>query len=124
MTTNQVMHVFPNVSMSNGHDGLAKEAMKTSKVNVRELSIGQFAMFINKAFTAVKVFGANNVLLHYKHPKGHHLNYKALKLIPAFFDGQDMGYTRALRQIIKTEYPHLFEKEDRSPKRKRQGEDF
>jgi len=122
--SNQVMHVYPNVSMSNGHDGLANIAMKANKVIVKKLVVGQFALFINKSFTACKVFGANNVLLHYKHPLGHHLNYKALKLIPEFYDGQDIGYTKAMRQIIMTEYPHLAEKKEKPPRRKKQGKDF
>ena len=110
---NTIMHVYPNVSMSNGHDGLEAIAKSVNHVDVKKLPVGQFALFINRAFTACKVFGANNVLLHYKHPKNHHLNYKALKLIPEFFTGQDLGYTRALRQVIKDEYPHLFEKTTR-----------
>jgi hypothetical protein len=103
------MHVYTNVSLQNGHEGLEAIAKKSNKVNVRELKVGEFALFINRAFTAVKVFGANNVLLHYKHPQRHILNYKALRLLPVFMEGQDIGYTKALRQIIKEEYPHLFE---------------
>lgn len=125
MTSNNVMHVYPNVSMSNGHDGLKVIAKKMSKLDVSELQVGQFALFINKAFTACKMFGANNVLLHYKHPLNHCLDYKALRLLPEFFDGQDIGYTKALRQVIKTGYPHLFEDEDeKKPSRKKQGKDF
>jgi hypothetical protein len=107
--SNQVLHIFPNVNLQNGHDGLRAYAKKSYKINVDDLQVGQFAIFINRAFTAVKVFAANNVLVHYKHPKKHMLNYKALKLIPEFFEGQDIGYTKALRQVIKEEYPHLFE---------------
>ena len=121
---NNVMHVFPNVSMSNGHDGLRGVAKKVGKLDVDDLKLGQFALFVNRPFTACKLFAANNVLVHYKHPQNHCLDYKALKLLPEFFDGQDIGYTKALRQVLKNGYPHLFVDEDRAPKRKKQGEDF
>lgn len=125
---NHVMHIYPNVSMSNGHDGL-KAIAKKYKLDVSDLKVGQFALFINNAFTACKLYAANNVLLHYKHPKNHCLNYKALKLLPEFYDGQDIGYTRALKQVIRESYPHLFdkmeeEKKESKPSRKRQGKDF
>lgn len=111
MKTNTIMHVLPNVSMSNGHDGLAQVAKKTLKVDVRSLPIGEFALFINRGFTACKLYAANNIVLHYKHPKGHHLNYKALKLIPQFYNGQNIGYTKALDAVIRKDYPYLFEGE-------------
>jgi len=95
--------------MSNGHEGLANVAYKTNKVDVGGLKVGQFALFINRAFTACKLFGANNILLHYKHPKNHILDYKALRLLPEFYDGQNINYTKALRQVLKQGYPHLFE---------------
>jgi len=116
---NTVMHIFPNVSMSNGHDGLREVAKKVGRIQVDDLKVGQFALFINKAFTACKFYAANNVLLHYKHPKDHCLDYKALKLLPEFYTGQDIGYTKALKQSIRESYPHLFEdEEERAPKRK------
>lgn len=109
MSSNIVMHVYPHTTMQYGHKGLAEVAMKTNKLDVYKLRVGQFALFINNAFTAVKLFGANGVLVHYKHPKNHILDYKALRLIPLFFDGQDIGYTKALSRVIRDEYPHLFE---------------
>lgn len=126
MSSNTVMHIFPNVSMSNGHDGLKETAKKVGKLDVSSLRVGQFALFINKAFTACKFYAANNVVLHYKHPLNHCLDYKALKLLPDFFDGQNLNYTRALKQAIKDGYPHLFDGDDdpTPPKRKKQGKDF
>ena len=103
---NKIMHIFPNVSMSNGHDGLEQIAMR-HKVSLNDLQVGQFAMFINRSFTAVKVFAANRVIIHYKNPKGHLLNYKALKLVPEFYNGQSIEYTKALKKVILKEYPYL-----------------
>ena len=107
--SNNIMHVYPNICMSNGHEGLAAVAQKTNKVNVTNLKVGEFCLFVNRAFTACKLFGSNNVLLHYKHPQNHCLDYKALRLLPEFYDGQNIGYSKALRQVLKKGYPHLFE---------------
>jgi len=111
MNTNTVMHVYPNVCMSNGHDGLAIVAKKENKVNVRKLRVGEFALFINRGFTACKLVAANNIVLHYKHPKGHRLEYAALTLIPHFYNGQNIEYTKALDMVIRKNYPYLFEHE-------------
>ena len=110
---NKIMHVYTNVNLQNGHEGLTGIAKKENKVDVNKLAVGQFALFINRAFTAVKVFAANNVVVHYKHPRNHILDYKALRLIPAFFDGQNLGYMRALKQVIEQDYPHLVDRKSR-----------
>ena len=111
---NKIMHVYSNVNLQNGHDGLTAIAKKENKVDVSKLNVGQFALFINRAFTAVKVFAANNVIVHYKHPKNHILDYKALRLIPDFFDGQSIGYMKALKQVIEQDYPHIVERKRRN----------
>ena len=104
---NRVLHIIPCASMSNGHKGLAMLAKK-AKINPDNLQPGQFVLFINKAGNACKLLAANSVLVHYKHPKGHSLNYKALQLVPFFFDGQNLHYPEALKTIIKRDYPHLW----------------
>lgn len=110
---NKIMHVYCNINLQNGHEGLTVIAKKENKLDVSKLAVGQFALFINRAFTAVKVFAANNVLIYYRHPKNHILDYKALRLIPAFFDGQNIGYMRALKQVIEQDYPHIIERKSR-----------
>ena len=49
---NTVMHIFPNVSMSNGHDGLREVAKKVGRIQVDDLKVGQFALFITWAAVA------------------------------------------------------------------------
>jgi len=107
---NMVMHLYMNTPMYNSHDGLAVIAKKENGVDVKALKVGQFCLFINPPCTACKLFAANNVILYYKHPKGHRLNPQALQMIPQFFDGQDIGYNKALAKIIKTEFEERFGK--------------
>ena len=99
VTKNRVLHFIFDVSMSNGHHGLKLLAQK-EKINVDTLMPGQFVLFLNKAFTACKLFAANNVVLHYKTPHNRALNVHALKLLPHFYDGTDIGYDRALKQVL------------------------
>jgi hypothetical protein len=95
--------------MSNAHKGLT-EIAKKAKLTPDELRQGEFILFTNKAFTACKLLAPGNVLVHYKHPKGHPLDYRALKLIPQFFDGKDIKYPQALRHVFREYYPKLFHK--------------
>lgn len=112
---NKVLHVIPQTSMVNGHAGLL-EVVKQSKlkVNPEELKPGEFIIFINTPFNAVKLLAANNVLIYYKHPKGHMLNYEALRLVPTFFDGQQLNYPAALKSIIKKKYPEITDEGQRN----------
>lgn len=111
--SNKVMHVIPQVDMRNSYDGLAAIA-KDNRINCSALKPAEFVLFINNAFTACKLYAANGVIVCYRHPKGHTLNYKALQLIPHFFDGQDIGYSSALRAVIGKAYPELVKKGKRN----------
>lgn len=109
---NRIVHFIPNTSMVYGHDRL--DAIARSAGHKPEaMSPGEFIMFTNKAFNAVKMLAANNVVVHYKHPKKHPLNYRALQIVPLFFSGGDMKYPQALRKVIEKEYPKLAEKKAR-----------
>lgn len=114
--SNKVLHVIPEVSMIYGHKGLSEAAAKARLgIKPEELKQGEFIMFINKAFTAVKLLAANEVLIYYRHPKRHRLNYEALRLIPNFFDGRSLNYPKALRALIDKKYPELARLQTRAP---------
>lgn len=107
--SNKVMYVIPHVDMRNSHLGLM-EIAKKNKVSSSAIKPGEFILFINNPFNACKLLAANDVVIYYKHPKGHRLNYKALQLLPHFFDGQDIGYSSALKHVIEKAYPELKSK--------------
>jgi hypothetical protein len=105
--SNKVVHLFVNVSMSYGHKGLAETAQK-EKVDIRTLKVGEFALFANKALTALKLFGANNTVIHYKAPTNRPIDIRAIKYIPHFLSGADIGYDRALLEVFRRKYSHLY----------------
>lgn len=100
---NQVVYFFPDTHLGNSHAGLSAIAEK-DKLDVAKLAPGEFAMFINRSFTAVKLFAANNVIVHYKTPDRSMLNAQALKLVPHFFNGRDINYKAALSHAIRSKH--------------------
>lgn len=50
---NKVIRIFFESHLGNGHDGLAKLA-KTKKIDVKNLSPGEFCIFINKRYSFKK----------------------------------------------------------------------
>lgn len=93
---NRIAYMISDVNMNNGHPGLTKIAKTTLRLDVEQLKVGELVIFINRAFTAFKLYAANNVVCHYRHPKGYLLNYDAMRLVPQFFDGVDTGTSRRL----------------------------
>lgn len=110
MKDNKIMHMYMDVAMWNSHEGLSLIAKKINGVDIQKLKPGQFCLFVNPPFNACKLYGANNVILYYRHPKNHRLDPKALRLIPQFFDGQDIGYSKALHRVIQDEFNVRFGK--------------
>ena len=106
----KVLHLFTEVSMSNGHDGLIAMASRR-KVNVKNLDVGDFALFINKRLTAMKLFGANNVIVHYKAPDNRPIDPRALRYVPRFVSETDIGYDSGVLELIRKKYAHLFKDE-------------
>lgn len=103
----KIVHWVPEADLRNSHDGLAQLAKKSLKVNVNELKVGECVMFINASWTAFKVYCANNIILHYKHPEGHRLNARAVTTVPMFMRGREINYTKALRhEVLRTRYPN------------------
>lgn len=103
----KVLHLFTEVSMSLGHKGLMEMASRR-KFSVRSLDVGDFALFINKRLTAMKLFGANNVVIHYKSPDNRPIDPRALKYVPRFVAETDIGYDNAVVELIRKKYAHLF----------------
>jgi hypothetical protein len=95
--------------MGMAHSGLYELAKKKLKIDIDTLKYGEFVLFINKPFNACKLMTSNNVIVYYRHPQNHRLDAKALKLIPDFFDGKSLNYPKALKRILKAEYPHIKE---------------
>lgn len=106
---NRVIHFFGNVSMTNGHDGLAEIAH--GKVDIDSLKPGEFVAFINKSFTAMKLLTGCGVLLHWRQPSHRTLYKVVVDTLPHFLSGEDIGYSREVQQAIARYYrKHLVKK--------------
>lgn len=94
-----------DVHMANCHEGLRQIAKDELKIDVLDLRPGQYVMFTNADFTAVKVFGAGNTFLHHRsRERGHRLNPKATMLLPEFIKGHKLNYDKALAKVITDDY--------------------
>lgn len=98
---NKIISVFPNSDLRCSHFGLGMKLIKAKKDPVFFRN-GNFALFLNRSQTAFKILGANNVLVHYKHPRGR-VNVKAIKFIPECFHGGEFTFDRALAKVIDKE---------------------
>lgn len=95
----QIARVFINVSMANGHKGLA-EIAKAHKIRIEKLEPGQFVLFINRARTKLKALASNDVLSYVN--KDERLTLEAIQYIPAAFGLKGrFSYDEALRMAIE-----------------------
>lgn len=102
----KIMHVFTDVSMSNGFPGLTKFLSKQKK----ELGDGEFALFINSDFTACKIMTNKELLLHHKRPRNRPIDPDTLPLLPRYINGGKLEYGKALEQVIRTRHKELANK--------------
>ncbi len=107
---NRVVHFFGNVSMTNGHEGLA--AIAAEKVDVDNLKPGEFVAFINKSFSAMKLLCAHGVLIHWRQPSHKALYTEVVDTLPRFLSGMDVGFSREVTAAISRYYRrHLVAKD-------------
>ena len=111
--SDRIVHWIFDVDMRNNHVGLADLIQKKLKLKIEELPPSQIVMCTNSAWTAVKlVRGGGNVVLHYKAPDGARLNPKAVMRVPLHATGHDIGYKKALTDVIDVEYTSRYGKTD------------
>lgn len=101
LTTTKVIHWMPNTDMRNSHVGLAEIAKKELGVKVEDLKVGECVLFVNTSFNAFKIYCPNDFVLHYRHPKGHRLNARAVINVPHFMRGSHVNYDKALRAEVE-----------------------
>jgi hypothetical protein len=101
--SNRVIHFFGDVSMSNGHAGLASIASK-GRVNINILKPGEFVAFINKRFTGLKLYGMHGVIVHWRADSGALLYQGIISTLPRFLSGADIGFSREIARAIGEHY--------------------
>lgn len=98
MRQNNLVRVFFNADMRNGHDGLRLLA-RTHKIDMDILNSNEFVCFVNRRQTQLKLFAPDNVIAHYKSDK--RIDVRTIRLIPRFFNGRELIYDEALRQVLE-----------------------
>lgn len=92
------MHVFFDIHMRLGHDGLRALLLQEKK---GELKDGETALFINHSWTALKMLTASDVILHLKRPDHKPINPEAIHYLPNCVQGGTLDYTKALSETIR-----------------------
>lgn len=101
----KLVHVFFDVSMSNGHAGL------TNIMKNKLLGDGEFAVFINRNWMAMKMLTPGHTLLHYKSPSTKMpINPGTIKYLPSCVNGGTLNYNEALKTVVEQKYAKWFGK--------------
>ena len=91
----RLAHLLFDTHLGNGHTGL-DSILKKKRLKLKE---GDCAIFINTAFTAVKIFVDGVFVAHYKHPTGR-IAPETIRHLPNYLNGSQIEYKRALEQVI------------------------
>lgn len=97
--TGRILRYFPDTHLGNGHDGLAKIAKKKG-VDVTNLRVGEYVVFVNTTKTALKLYAPGNIVSYLKMPGTQRLNLGIIRSIPMFFNGTEIDYKGALKSYI------------------------
>lgn len=99
----RIVRYFPDTPLGNAHNGLAIIAGK-HRIDVQNLSKGEYVIFVNKKQTALKMYAPGNVIAHLKTPHDTKLDPRIISLIPRFFDGKKIDYDAAIENILRKEF--------------------
>jgi hypothetical protein len=99
----QVIHYFPDTHLGRGHNGLRAIAKRHRK-DISNLEDGQFALFINVARTAFKMFAAGNIIVHHKTPDNSVISPQTIRLLPKYFNGGQLDFRGALAEAVEKDF--------------------
>lgn len=93
---------FLGVDMRCGHDGLITVA-KNKKVDLKNLNVGEAAVFINSSRTKIKAYSYNHVVSYYRSLEySRPIDLAALEMLPKAFDEDGvMDYSAALKAALE-----------------------
>lgn len=97
----QILRVFSGADLRCGHDGLTILAKKQG-YNPKELSPGEFLVFLNTRRSSFKLFAANEVIAYYRSPDNKRMELGALQYIPRVFQSKgSLKFDDALKELFK-----------------------
>lgn len=98
--TSVTINYFPETHLGQAHKGLSTLAKK-KKIDVDKLRPGEYVIFMNRRRNALKMFTCMNGIFHHKLPyESLRYDLRFIKLIPRFFNGKELNYDGALKEII------------------------
>ncbi len=103
LKTNRIIRFFPESDMRCGHVGLAKHAKKRS-INVKELRVGEYVVFLNARKNNMKIYTTNNIIVHLRTQNNSRIDLRVVRMIPEFFKGGNFDYSGALRKTIEDSF--------------------
>lgn len=107
-TTNTVVHVFYDIPMSWSHASLTSELQRSAKID--ELDRFYVALFINCAWNAFKLLGANNTFLYHRSPTGGAVSVETIRRCAAKFGGPRLTFSKNLESHLIKAYETAFGK--------------
>lgn len=105
----QILHVFHDVHMGKQHAGLM--AILKEKVGEDSLPKGQFALFLNSKWSAVKVYGPGSTILYRRELQHGYLTLDDIRRIPTMVGGPMFKFTGNHEERLM----RLFEKQFGKP---------
>lgn len=104
---NRLVRYFPESDLRMGYEGLKKLAKKEG-LDLQNLGAGEFAAFVNRDRTKVKLCTGADVLAYMRMPRGAKLDPRTIQLLPRFFNGQKINYDAAIRTVLRESFPAWF----------------
>jgi hypothetical protein len=97
----KLVHVFTDVDMRMGHEGLKSYASRTAGLKLDALPPQTAAIFVSRGRSRMKVFSSNGVLSYMKNRGERPFDLSALAEFPrAFNPDGTLDYTRALERRL------------------------
>lgn len=100
---NRIVRIIFNTDLRNSHDGLTTLAHDFD-IDTATLKPGEYVVFINAKKNALKFFAAGQVVAHFRMPSHRKMDMRIIGMIPRFFNGRELKYDDALKELITTEF--------------------
>jgi hypothetical protein len=94
----KIAHIYFEIPMYYSHSGLKKILKK------KVLEDHECAIFINKAWTGLKMLTPENVILYLRRPPNAPIEPDSIKYLPNCVNGTNLNYDAALRAAIQTKF--------------------
>jgi hypothetical protein len=100
---NRIVRYFSDIHMGNSHQGL-REIAKKHGVDVNELPWGEFVIFVNARQTMLKMYSQGGMIAHLRMPDGVKIDPRTIRLLPKFFNGKEINYSKAIEKVIHKDF--------------------